>query len=79
MTASKFDTRATQAVDLAEKLRPHFAGLELAMVGIVLADLTGTWLAGHPADVRAGLMEMQARACLDLAEAEADRMAEHVA
>lgn len=43
--------------ELAQQCHPILAGEHPATQGAVLADLLAIWLAGHPADARAEVLE----------------------
>ncbi len=49
------DLAPQQVDDVCAKIAPLLAGLHPAIQGAVLADLTATWLAGHPPELRGDL------------------------
>lgn len=61
------DALNKQTDAIVETIKPLLAGLHPAVQGIVLADLTGIWLAGHPIEQEQQLAEAHLRGVRQLA------------
>lgn len=63
--------RSQDVLDLADKIKPHLAGLPPNLQGAVLADLVSLWLAGHPTKLREDLLDAHVAVVRKLTEVNA--------
>lgn len=70
------DPKAAQvtADDLVRKIAPLLEGKDPRIQGLILADLTAMWLAGHPAGIREGIASVQNKLVKGFLELHAPRI-----
>jgi hypothetical protein len=66
MTSEFIAALSAQSDEIVDKIRPMLAGLSPPLQGIIVAELTAIWIAGHQPEVREGIIRMQDEAVREL-------------